>query len=274
MNTPKINENWNLFQTGSSFTKTFDIRCYFYIGEKRKVKVCPVHMKIVKGCRNERYVYQLVPKEHAVIRIYGSINPRGEGLTPDEYLRRGAVEFLEIHGRPKLFIESAEKGIIKEVFEDMCNAVPGRFCYSPPAAEDWSVVEVRFGGIEEFIEFVNKSYESYRPSWFEGGYLKAGTITPCMQGNLIGSSKLPAPLWVMSEAPTISRVSEVCIKGNEKNEHKIEFDSEVEVIMRDNAALVHSNKTVSFEIIHPQHDNIAGKFTGLIQFVHLRVREF
>lgn len=278
-----IGRGWRLENTGASYTTTFGISCAFYINGGQ-VKPCPIHMDIKKGNSNSRYVYQLVPPHnYARLAIDGSCNPRG-GTTPEEFLDMGAKKVLSIYAdgdAAEAFLDSAENGIIREIFEDMCRRVPGRFCYTPPNTEEWYVVRVtEVWGIYSFLKLIiEMGYEYYNPTWFWGGELKAGWITPTRQGNLIGSSRVKAPCWVSIAREFISRdfpesdYSDILeIKGNEGNSHKITFTNKVEIIQDRRAALVYSSDETEFEITHPEHDDVEGKFRGLVQFVHLTTR--
>jgi len=281
---------FKLADTGASFTTTFDIRVFFYIDKNSDVQPCPVHMEVIKGYRNSRSVYQLVPKSNwAVLELEGSANPRGYGVTPEEALERGPLDFLKIRAKgnaAKRLIESAEQGIIKEIFEDMCSSVPGRFCYYPPFAKKKPVIHYNSElishyyiiSLKSFIDMLSElQYPSYSPTWFTGGEIKAGYITPTQQGNLIGTSRVKAPCWagVLHPHSTLSIVkdSSLSIKGNENNEHRIKFSDDVEILQDGRAALVYSYNPVEFEITHPQHEPVEGKMKGVIQFVHLSQRE-
>jgi len=273
--------NGRLMSTGSSYTTTFSISCAFYYSKNNEVKPCPIHITIVKGYSNSRYVYQFVPVyNYAVLNVYGSANPR-TGPTPEELLSEGAVECLDINanGRvAKAFIEVAEAndGIIAKIFEDMCHKVPGRFCYYPIHAEELPLIKTRIYNIRDFLNTIKRmDYPYIKPTWFRGGEIKAGWITPTRQGNLIGTSKIKAPCWVndfKNYEDSIVRTDILEISGNEDNKHKVHFTSKVEVLQDGRSALVHSDDPIEFMITHPQHETVHGKMQGLVQFVHLRSR--
>ena len=281
----EISTNWMLGCTGASYTTTFNIRAYFTVVND-KVIPCPVHIQIVKGYRNQRYIYQLVPKyNYCKIELSGSANPK-IGYNSNLW------DNIEIHSHGKnikLFIESAENGIIRRVWEDMINSVPGRFCYYPLNAEFLPTARTFIPSkIQTFFEIIKEiGYEAIPPRWYVGGKLITGKITPTKQGNLIGTSKIPVPGILYHFGFTdkryfkddlelitkkIQNTDKIEIKGNENNAHKIKFESEVEVLQKDRVALVHSFEGTVFTITHPQHPPVTGEFEGLVAFIHLARR--
>jgi len=278
----EISTNYMLKTTGASYTRTFDIRVYFTVVND-KVIPCPVHIQITKGYRNQRYIYQLVPKyNYCCIELCGSANPN---VGYDTNLWNN----IEIHSYGRninLFMEAAENGIIKQTWDDMIQSVPGRFNYYPPSAKFLETVRTFIPSkIEIFFEVIKEiGYEAIPPKWYVGGKVIAGKITPTKQGNLIGTSKIPVPSILYhfgirefrddlkQVLEKIQKTDKIEIKGNEGNAHKIKFDSEVEVLQEGRVALVHAFEGTVFTITHPQHPPVTGELEGLVAFIHLARR--
>lgn len=271
----RIGSNWKLRHTGASYTTVFDVYVYFMI-RAGQVVPCPVHMEVVKGCKNSRYIYQMVPSfNYAVLSVVGSANPN-TGPTPTQIREAGAERFLEIHASGKyarLFLRSAKSGVIMETLEDICDKVPGRFCYYPPA-QFVPQLESRTSYIPLLlITIKNMEYPEYSgSSWYKGGIIKTGEITPTMQGNLVGTSKVRAPALARLEPDSvrIANTDEIVLKGNEGNDHIIKFNKNVDVLwLSSREVLVAFPVWTSFTITHPQHETVTGAFKGIVRFIHL-----
>ena len=266
-----------LIHTGASYTRTYHVAVYFCCSDGG-VSLCPVHLFITKGYANERYVYQIVPRYNYAIVIVDDNEP---DTISDIW---SSLRVVADGKNAKRFIEAAESGVIKEIWERIRRRVPGRFCYHPPAEFIPTIYAEGITGIDKFLMLVERMrYPRLEPGWFQGGYIKTGKITPTRQGNLVGMSKVSAPVWARAKGrDVIKYVRTIEIAGNEQNTHRITFEREVQVVeWRDvslvpdvnRSALVFAATPTRFRIEHPQHNTIEGKFVGLIQFVHLRRAE-
>lgn len=252
-----------LRDTGWTRAGAYCVRAYFCINGG-EVRACPVHVGVrwspARSPTRSRPYYQLVPRSHAVLTLEGSGRP---GLGVDD-----VWDHLEIRARgreARLFVESAEDGVIREAWRRMLESVPDRPDHYPPGAEFAGVVRADVGGIADFLALLDSAeYPFLRPAWFRGGRVRAGRVTPVDLGGLVARSEVPAPFWVGMGVASVGVAERVEVWRG----HAVEFERAVEVLRRGWSVLVYSHDAVGFTVRHPRHGEAEGELRGLAEFVY------